>query len=358
MTEPAADSSTPASAAPSTSGPATPGPAPDGALPVPDGGIPGRRFLVVNGIAMGVAVVLLAVALVLPRGALGSPAPGGARPVPTAPTPVPAPGEEGKPTFALSLWDDGKAEVSRYHVTAPLYGKAASFERVHVVAKELFDPARRTRAEKPAAGVVDSIKLVAVDDVPTGRADSYRQALTARVARAEPLRLLEASHATLEWCGTSFALLVPRGADLLRHVHSWGEGEGDRDDALPAATVLEDQLALSLRGGDLAIGARRELPALLPTLATSQKPATQPAPATVEVLGDETVALPAGAVVARRVRVQSASGAATTYWLEPGEPHLLLRWESSDGRQGLLASSGRSAYWRDDPNTPCPCEKK
>src|SRR5581483_5213472 len=131
--------------------------------------------------------------------------------------------------FADALWDDGQAEVARYDATRVQYGKPRDYELVQVVVKEPFDPATRTKPDAPRAGVLDALKLVRVEAIPTGRLYEHRRTVNLRVSRAEPWRLLSAEGGAQDWCGESFALFVPRAGGFVKHVHSYFDGQGDEE---------------------------------------------------------------------------------------------------------------------------------
>jgi hypothetical protein len=297
---------------PASSPPAS---APAAAEAVPDRGV---RFLAVNAAAVAAAGLIALASSSLPL-------PGRAR----------APSIARAGTFLDPSWDDEKAEVSRYAATRTIYGRPESYELIQVVVKEPFDPATRTKPDGQRAGVVDALKLVQVHDIGTKKAYRYRQTLVARVERADPARLLDASVTSMEWCGNTFALVTPRGTGFLRHAHSYFDGEGDRDEALPAGTWLEDQLAVALRAMPLELGATLEV-LLLPTLVSNRQPAVAPAPAKLVVEADEDVQ-------GRRCARVAIGG--SRWWIGRDAPRPLVKATHPDGRSLELRSIERAAYW-------------
>lgn len=272
----------------------------------------GRRYAIANAVALGVAAAL---------GALG-------RLVPATPQPL---SERFDPAgFASSArWDDGRAEVARYSATRTVHGPPQSYELVQIVAKE-------------ARGGFESLKLVRVLQIPADRAQGSRRTLALRVARSDPRRVLDASVTSQEWAGSAFVLVVPRGAALVRHVHSTLDGEGDREDILPGGTWLEDQLALTLRALPLARGETHDV-ALLPSLLSNSKPRDRATrPARIRVEDDETMA---GRRCAR-IAVESGN-ARSTLWIARDDERTLVRADDPDGSRVELRSIERTACRED-----------
>jgi hypothetical protein len=343
----AAASSTPVSApAPTPAAPAAPlAPA---VGPAPAAGIPGRRFLVVNAVALGVGAVLLALGLAWPAGdrtrTSGQD---------EASASANSPRSDGGGVFEQRLRDDGKAEVARYAAERVVDGAPRTFELVAITAKERFDPATGTKTDADRSGAVDAIKLVRVEDVPSGRAYAYHQLLTVHVARHEPERVLRAALGSQEWCGNTFALVLPRGGELVRHVHSYWDGEGDREERLPEGAWLEDQLPLTLRAFDLAPGFKRNV-RLVPTLVSNKQEPLAAARASIVVVCEDRLQTPLGTRTAAQVCVVREGRADTrlVLWFDRGEGHALLRWDMADGRRGEIRSLTREAYWIDGPSSP------
>jgi hypothetical protein len=280
------------------------------------------RFGAANAWALGLAAILAGVSAALPV------------PRPAAPQSWDPAGFASNP-----LWNDGLAEVSRYAARRTVYGRPQDYELVQIVVKELYDPATRTKPEKPRPGAIEALKLLRVYDVPTHRPYRYRQAVVVRVACQDPRRVLDASLTSSEWCGNTFALVVPDARGLVRHVHSYFDGEGDREDVLPATTWLDDQLALTLRAMKLEDGETLTVD-LLPSLVSNRQPRSTPSQARL------TVARSAEGPDAAVVTVEAAN-ARSTYLIGRGPGRPLLKVEGQDGSRATLASSERSAYWLD-----------
>lgn len=248
--------------------------------------------------------------------------------------------------FLAPSWDDGQAEVCRYDAEREIYKQPRPFELVQVVVKEPYDPATRTKPAAPRPGTVDALKLVRIEDAPSGRLYRYRQTLTLRVDRRDPWRLLDAACGSQEWCGNTFALLAPRGPALVKHVHSYFDGEGDREEAFAAGTLLEDQLLVALRARPVDRSIERSLP-LLGSLVANKHPAAVPVVARIRVEADETVPTGAGALACGHVKVERDGLPSLEFWIGREAPHVLARWKHGDGRQGTLRSIERTIYWRD-----------
>ncbi|MBI3723031.1 hypothetical protein HY251_03610 [bacterium] len=329
--ERAAGTANPASEAAATPTPEAP-PAPS------PGGLPGKRFLAWCSGALGVAAVLAVI---------------GFFPGDREKTPSGASSRES--SLLEASWDDGKAEVSRYDAERTIYKAPRKYELVSIFVKESFDPRTRTKPDAPRAGVLDAMKLMRVEDVPTGRLYRYRQTLTVRIARSEPARVLDAAFGSQEWCGNTSCLLVPRGASLVRSVHSYFDGEGDYEETLPGETWLEDQLPATLRALPLAVGFSLEVK-LLPSIVSNRQPrGVVPLLSRLKVDGDETIETGVGSLACARVSVSREGETLSTLWIARDPPRALARYEAKDGGKGTLRSLERLVYWRDpvsDPEKP------
>ena len=67
--------------------------------------------------------------------------------------------------------------------------------------------------------------------------------------------------------------------------------------------------------------------------------------AAITVVGEESLATPAGRFSAWKVSVKFGE-VQQTWWFEKAAPHTLLKMESSDGRAWLLKSRTRKPYWQ------------
>lgn len=310
----------------------------EAAPPAPDeDALSGRKFVRWNLGALLAGLLVLGAGALVPRGPAASAA------------------EEADPAGLLlqARWDDGLAEVARYAAVRRIYEQEREYELVRVAVKEPFDPALRVKPDAARPGVIDAIKTVAAHRIAVPpRPYEYRLSLVTRVARLEPARLLDATLSSQEWCGNTFALVrgaLPERA-WRREVRSYFDGEGEREDELPAGTVLEDQLPLLVRALDLS-GGPREV-SLLPALLGNKAPATRPYPARITRRGAGVpVEVPAGRFLADEVAVQALDGSSNgerpvlRYWVARTGERALLRFEDATGR-GALTSLERVAYWR------------
>ncbi len=246
-----------------------------------------------------------------------------------------------------ALWDDGQAEVALYDARRPQYGKAESYEAVFIVVKEDFDAKLLVKADPPYQGrqLVSVLKLNAVHSYWTPNYP-YHFLASVFVRRDDPGALVKLTVGSQEWCGNTFKLVKtsPR-AELAVHSYFDPEGDTTRPLDLRRGDLLEDQLPLALRGLAFAPGLevrRRILPSLI-----SNKLGRQPQflDSTITVVGEESLATPAGRFASWKVSVKFGE-VQQTWWFEKAAPHTLVKMESSDGRAWLLKARTRKPYWQ------------
>ncbi|MGH9788062.1 MAG: hypothetical protein ACRD4U_05105 [Candidatus Acidiferrales bacterium] len=246
-----------------------------------------------------------------------------------------------------ALWDDGQAEVALYDAKRPQYGKSENYEAVFIVVKEDFDGERLVKADPPYEGrqLIPVLKLNAVHSYWTPNYP-YHFLASVFVRRDNPTALVKLTVGSQEWCGNTFKLVKTSPRPELT-VRSYFDPEGDatRPLDLRVGDLLEDQLPLALRSLAFAPGLevrRRILPSLI---SNKLGRAPQLLDATIKVVGEETLATPAGRFSAWKVSVKFGE-AQQTWWFEKAAPHTLLKMESSDGRAWLLKARTRKPYWQ------------
>ena len=249
---------------------------------------------------------------------------------------------------AASLWDDGQAEVALYQASRQQYGKIESYEAVFIVVKEDFNPRLNVKADPPYEGkkLLPVLKLNAIHSYWTDNYP-YHYLLSVFVRRDDPASLVKLTLGSQEWCGNTFKEVSAAGGRAELHFHSYFDGEGDasRPLELRPGDLLEDQLALVLRGLRFAPGLelhRRLLPSLI---SNNLRAPAEFRPAVIKVEGEERIATPAGSYSAWKVRL-AAGDLEQTWWFEKAAPHTLLKMESSDGRAWLLKARTRKRYWQ------------
>jgi len=263
---------------------------------------------------------------------------------------------------ADSLWDDGQAEVALYEARRPQYGKIESYEAVFIVVKEDFNPRLNVKADPPYENkkLLPVLKLNAIHSYWTDNYP-YHYLLSVFVRRDDPASLVKLTLGSQEWCGNTFKEVSTAGGRAELHFHSYFDAEGDSARALELrpGDLLEDQLALVLRGLRFAPGLELHR-RILPTLISNKLgPASVFLDATIKVIGDEglvqSVPCPAGTGGASGMcvshyeawKIQVKFGEIRqTWWFEKAAPHTLLKMESSDGRAWVLKARTRKPYWQ------------
>lgn len=244
------------------------------------------------------------------------------------------------------VWDDGLAEVAHYEAVRPVYGRSRTYEAVFITVKEDFNAAFHTKADPPYQGrkLLPILKLNIVAEVETENYP-YRYLTSIFVDRNDVGRLIKMTNGSQEWCGNTFKEVRTWGGRHELAYHSYWDGEGDGTHALDwgADTMLEDQLALSLRALPFAAGHEQAL-SLVPTQINNRarKPTTLAGRLRVEA--EEPVEVPGGEMSCWRVEVVFGD-AKQTYWFGVDFPNILARFEATDGRSLRLAKWSRRKYW-------------
>jgi hypothetical protein len=258
------------------------------------------------------------------------------------------------PSGFWAHWGDGKAELAGYRLAQPRYGVVRRGEAVHVTVTEDFTRASRVKSDGGHRDEYPVLKLNAVRDFQTGIYD-YNVLTSAFLSLdgSSPLGVpTKVSFSAQEWCGHAYEQLVVDDGAMRRTLHSYFDGEADKDDRhdVPAGGVFADALPLLVRGlvGDLVKpGETRTVP-FLPS-ALDRRLTHRPLKWTTATLrrsrDAEEVTVPAGTFSTYTVLVTPTGGVATTFWIEETAPHLLVRWRRPDGEEGELTGVMRSAYW-------------
>ncbi len=192
-----------------------------------------------------------------------------------------------------AVWGDKTSEVAHYALD---YGAAPVASVVQVVSYE-----RRT----------DTVRIVRLDETEREGPCPTRTALTVRVARSDPGRLVGATHSTQGSWGSTFTT-DPVGSGPYA------------DDA-----VLAEQLLLALRAQPLERG-ERTLP-----LAGGTRPSV-----TIHVGDDETVETGLGAMKCARVDVGDPGAPWLQVWVGREASHAVARWKQG-GDEGVLEALER-----------------
>jgi hypothetical protein len=246
------------------------------------------------------------------------------------------------------LWDDGLAEVTLYEAHRPQYGKIESYEAVFIVVKEDFNRDLLVKADPPLENkpLLPVLKLNAVHSYWT---DNYPYHFMASVfvRRDAPTRLVKLTLGSQEWCGNTFKEIKTVGgrSELITNSYFDGQGDARRPLDLRPGDLLEDQLPLALRGLNFDPGLEVR-PRILPSLiSNSVRGPVEFETATITVVGEEEITVPAGAFVAWKVRL-TLGELEQTWWFEQAAPHKLIQMEASDGRAWRLKEYTRKPYWQ------------
>jgi len=239
-------------------------------------------------------------------------------------------------------WSDGKAEVARYAAVRTIYGGEREFELIRIAVREPYDPARRVKPDTSRPGAVDAIKTVAVHEVPSGKPYAYRQQVICRVAQADPRHLFDATSSSQEWCGSTFSLLVRRGAGFEREAHCYFDGLGDWTDRVRGDALVEDQLPFVVRG--LSPDTTLTLQ-VLPSILTNKAAPTRPVEATLSCR-ERGVEKTVPACTFRCAHwVLEVAGAERHFWVAEDDTRPLVAFDDGITR-GELRSVERDAYWQ------------
>ncbi len=241
-----------------------------------------------------------------------------------------------------SLWNDGNAEVAVYSAKRMQYGKSRSFDAVLITVKEDFNRAVFAKAEPPYAGknLLPVMKLNIVTKYDTENYP-YSYLTSVYVDLLDPTAIVKITNSSQEWCGNTFKELRTWGGstEIVHHSYWDGEGDGIKTLAWRPGYLAEDQLPLALRGLRFAAGFELKT-GLLPSLISNRMQNADPVPAVIRVEGEERAAN----IDAWKVSVD-AGALKQTYWVEKAAPHIVVKMTSSDGREMVLKSRTRRAYW-------------
>ena len=266
-------------------------------------------------------------------------------------------------------WGDGKAELAGYRLDYPRYGAPREGVAVTIFVTETFSESAGIKHEdrrRPESDTFPAIKLNLMQDFPTGIYD-YNMMTSAFVDLRDGTTA-KLSFSSQEWCGHAYSQLRFGDRTIDYRSHSYFDGEGDQERALPAeAGLSEDVLLLwarGLAGPRLAPGESKRMPALrsleharLGHVAMAWRSATFS-----RSEGVESIEVPAGTFEVERLSVELDAGKATrlyppgrgevveggrlwTFWVERAAPHRLIRWSRSDGLSAELLASERLPYW-------------
>ena len=247
------------------------------------------------------------------------------------------------PLFRDALWTDGRAEVARYRTEERRYGVLREGEATFIMVKETIDAVTRLKVAEPAPEDHEVIKFNWISTVPTG-VYRYRQMASMFLSRADA-QVARMTFSSQEWCGITHQDLLIQAGDARLLTSSYFEDEGRRayQIRLNEETVMADSLPLWLRTLALDRPGTRQVKLVEALLSShARRPVRQDAEITVRAA--ESLEVPAGVFDAVPVDVRRGQ-LHDVYWMRREAPHVMVRWDRSDGGHYSLAWVRRSAYW-------------
>jgi hypothetical protein len=160
-----------------------------------------------------------------------------------------------------------------------------------------------------------------------------------------------------DWCGQVFHEILPSDTKVRHVLHSYFDGEGDRDESIdyPADGVFEDALfhwARGLAAPFLEPGEERDVH----LLRSAEESRMKHVPlawdrATLSRSRDVLeVAVPAGSFEVETLTAKVEGASSWTFRVEKPLPRRIVQWERSDGKRADLVASGRLEYWKMNAN--------
>lgn len=267
------------------------------------------------------------------------------------------------PRFGSEFWEhwgDGRAELSGYDLTYERYGESRSGTAVAIFVTETFSASARVKADPgrhPKSDEYPVMKLNLVKDFPTGIYD-YNLMTSAflQLSRANgrgPGTLTKASFSSQEWCGHVYHQLLFDASEIRETVHSYFDGEADREATLPhpAEGISADALLFWARGLAAPLvepGESVEVPGLgsLEHSRLEHRPLAWTRVTLSRSADTTTITVPAGTFEVTTAVAELDSGLRYEIAVEAAAPHRIVRWSSNRGERAVLRGSERLAYWR------------
>lgn len=258
-------------------------------------------------------------------------------------------------------WGDDRAELAGYDLTFPRYGEERpGGVAVAIFVTETFTNELRVKADPGkhlASDEYPVIKLNLVRDFPTGIYD-YNLMTSTFVALKDvnsrpagsPTKV---SFSSQEWCGNVYSQLLFDADRMRSTLHSYFDGEADRQESIPAPTdaVSEDALLLWARGlaaPEVAPGESREVPMVRSLLTARLKhvPVVVERAKLSRSAATRKTTVPAGTFDTDVCTAAIEGGRTWTIDVEHAEPHRIVKWETSDGEKAELLAADRLSYWK------------
>jgi hypothetical protein len=255
------------------------------------------------------------------------------------------------------IWDDGKAEVATYDAVRTIYGQGWQHEETRILVSEPMRVDQHVKAEHPYAGKTTHpvLKYHVVSRLQTTNYP-YQLSMSLFLDRAVSWRPIKAVYSSQEWCGITHKDFAFWERPPQFVADSYWEDEATTFGKLAdweEGCLLEDQLAVSLRGLKLSVGDFVSV-RVLPSQVGNRLSVPRPWPVTIWretaaepfLIGTERYEAAAQIVFRAKDAAPTENDPFVGRFVFAAEPpHLLLRYEMRRGHSGELKSVRRWAYW-------------
>ncbi|MBU0696312.1 MAG: hypothetical protein KKE39_07270 [Bacteroidetes bacterium] len=240
------------------------------------------------------------------------------------------------------LWYDGLAEVAIYDAQRTVYNKERNFEYTYITVAEDFNKEFRVKTDDYERK--DLYKVMKVNAFCKIETENYPyHYLTSMFFNfKQPWAMDKMTNGSQEWCGNTFKEYLADGNHYTLKYHSYFDGEGDGEKALPANLLIEDQLNYTLRSlnfkASLKFGTK-----ILESQISSKVGNLKVYDATISVEDGEKD------IVGKKswkVILKLDNDKTNTYYFDQAYPNILVKQQTWDNRNLILKKSSRYAYWK------------
>lgn len=160
------------------------------------------------------------------------------------------PAKKATPQQFGGYWNQGKAELTSYHLKQARYGEVHDGHAVLVFVTEPFSPTKQVKVDRASPSDVSVLKLNFTRKFETGVYPySMMTSVFAPVSGDPAIKVTTSSQ---EWCGHTFFQLNQNGRGYKGKLYSYFESEGDRDLTV-GGELLEDDLWTRIRTNPTAL---------------------------------------------------------------------------------------------------------
>nr|MBC7614059.1 hypothetical protein [Pseudopedobacter sp.] len=240
------------------------------------------------------------------------------------------------------LWYDGLSEVAIYDAQRTVYNKERNFEYTYITVAEDFNKKFRVKTDDYQRK--DLYKVMKVNAFCKIETENYPyHYLTSMFFNfKQPWLMDKMTNGSQEWCGNTFKEYLADGNHYTLKYHSYFDGEGDGEKALPANLLIEDQLNYTLRSLNFKAGLKfgtKILESQISSKVGNLK--VYDATISVEDEGKDIVGKKSW-----RVILKLDNDKINTYYFDQAYPNILVKQETWDNRNLILKKSTRYAYWK------------